>query len=257
MSEDVVTSQTEVALTYETLYELMRREKGREELQQLDPKFFSQLVGYLRDKETTYGDAGHKNDLFSISERDRLHLEMQNIRRLVKELYERREKKILEMALNRSRTNANIVDTTNLLTEERAFFDQVVSVLDLFRNNVLGSILQVREPQLASHLLSSFTPPVPAPTFPSTATPGSIVAEQSSLSGQSNPSPSTIVGEQSTLVSGSQSPSAVKQVRFLQEVPQVVGPEMEPYGPYSPNDTAELPSEIAEIWIEQGMAVER
>ncbi|MBI4145674.1 hypothetical protein HY493_05740 [Candidatus Woesearchaeota archaeon] len=246
VEETAVSAQHDVALTYETLYELMRREKGREELQQLDPKFFAQLVGYLRDKETTYGDAGHKNDLFSISERDRLHLEMQNIRRLVKELYERREKKIIDMALNRSRTNANIVDTTNLLTEERAFFDQVVSVLDLFRNNVLGSLLQVREPQLASHTLSSFTPPT-ASAFPS------VPASQQDFPSTADPG---TIGGQSTL-STSPSEPAIKHVRFLQEVPQVVGAEMEPYGPFSPNDTAELPSEIADIWIEQGACVER
>ena len=220
MDQQAVTSQNRVVLTYETLYELLRREKNREELQALDASFFADLVAYLREKDILYQDSSRKTDVFSMAERQRLHTELHNIHRLVKELYERREKKIIDMALNRSRTNANIVDTTNLLAEERALFDQFVNVLDLFRNSVLASILQLREPML--------TPKQAFGTPTQTAEP----------------------------IPNLQPASAQKQVRFLQSVPQVVGTEMETYGPFNPNDTASLPAEIADIWIEQGMAVE-
>jgi DNA replication initiation complex subunit (GINS family) len=220
MAEDTAQmALKEVALTYEKLYELLRREKNREELQLLDPAFFSQLVFYLTEKDRGYSDTNVKTDLFSISERDRLHSELQNIRRLVKELYERREKKIIEMGLNRSRTNSNIVDTTNLLPEERALFDNVVSTLDLFRHSILGNVLSLRNPLLSGTTsLSALLP----------AAPGSIATPA----------------------------SAHKRLRFLQSVEQVFGTEMEPYGPFAPNDTASIPREIAEVWIEQGAAVE-
>ena len=158
---EAVTSQKDVSLTYEKLYELLRREKSREELQQLDPIFFTHTVSYLTEKDHTYHDALTKTDVFSMNERQRLQTELHNIHRLVKELYERREKKILDMALNRSRTSANIIDTTNLLSEERALFDQLVATLDLFRSGVLQNLLQLRSPQL-SHLsfTTSFKPSI-------------------------------------------------------------------------------------------------
>jgi len=236
MAEDTtVTAQKEVALTYEKLYELLRREKNREELQQLDPLFFSQLVSYLAEKDRSYGEAGTKNDMFSISERDRLHSELQNIRRLVKDLYERREKKVLEMALNRSRTNANIVDTSNLLSAERALFDQLVSTLDLFRHGIYGNVISLREPQLAPTLASgqSFTP------TPSVGTTFSANIPTPEIQPGSAPLP-----------------KSQRNLRFLQPVPQVVDSNMDPCGPFSPNDIAVIPSEIADIWIEQGAAVE-
>lgn len=233
MADDTtVTSQKEVALTYEKLYELLRREKNREELQALDAQFYAYLVSYLGEKDRSYADSGTKNDLFSINERDRLHSELQNIRRLVKDLYERREKKILDMALNRSRTNANIVDTTNLLPAERALFDQMVSTLDLFRHGIYGNVIALREPQLSPVFTSasSFTQP-PVKAHHETL---SVPIEQ--------PTPSL--------------PKSHRTLRFLQQVPQVVDSNMESYGPFAVNDTAKIPSEVADIWIEQGAAVE-
>jgi len=52
----------------------------------------------------------------------------------------------------------------------------------------------------------------------------------------------------------------VKQVtcvlRFLQEIPALVGADMKTYGPFMPEDIATLPPENARILIKQGMAIE-
>jgi DNA replication factor GINS len=44
-------------------------------------------------------------------------------------------------------------------------------------------------------------------------------------------------------------------LRFIQEIPALVGADMKTYGPFSPEDIANLPIENAQILIEQGMAV--
>ena len=62
----------EVVLTYETLYEILRKEKSREELQQLDEHFLADALNYFREKQQAYDDNLTKNDIFSQSERDRL-----------------------------------------------------------------------------------------------------------------------------------------------------------------------------------------
>jgi DNA replication factor GINS len=45
-------------------------------------------------------------------------------------------------------------------------------------------------------------------------------------------------------------------VRFLQEVPEIIGSDMKPYGPFRAEDVATLPTENARILISQGAAVE-
>jgi hypothetical protein len=279
MAEAVTSqSQKDVSLTYEKLYELLRREKSREELQQLDPIFFTHAVSYLAEKDRTYHDALTKTDVFSMNERQRLQTELHNIHRLVKELYERREKKILDMALNRSRTSANIIDTTNLLSEERALFDQLVATMDLFRSGVLQNLLQLRAPQL-SHLsfTTSFKAPmtetplpsfanVPPPTtvqFPTTTsspiaaailpTSAPSTAPASVVPSTSSPAPDGGVSHTQSIPNN----SGMKRVRFLQSVPQVIDSDMLPHGPFDPNDIAAIPKEVADIWIEQGACVEQ
>jgi DNA replication factor GINS len=44
-------------------------------------------------------------------------------------------------------------------------------------------------------------------------------------------------------------------LRFVQEIPAIVGSDMKTYGPFEPEDIATLPSENARILIKQGVAV--
>lgn len=138
-------AEQEIAVTYETLFELLRLEKSREELQQLSPAFFDDLVDYINEKKKILEKAEAKRDLFAINERDKTRNQLENIKRIVKELYEKREKKIILMAINKSRTGSDIVDTSALLEEEKSFFGEVLAVLDKHRNKVLLSLLEGRE----------------------------------------------------------------------------------------------------------------
>jgi DNA replication factor GINS len=45
-------------------------------------------------------------------------------------------------------------------------------------------------------------------------------------------------------------------LRFLKEVPAIIGSDMKPYGPFKAEDIATLPAENARILINQGVAVE-
>ncbi len=224
--EEVV-SQKEVAVTYETLYEMLRREKSREELQGLDEGFLLDVLSYLREKQRILDDAEKKQDMFSLDEREKTQVQLVNIRKIVRELYERREKKIADMALNRSRTRSNLIDTSTLLVHERYLFDSIVSVLDSFRDSVLHSVLSLREPSLTINL-------------PETAkTQQEIQVAQSLVQPAEEPPEPTI-----------------KFVKFTQPVEQFVGKELELYGPFQPDQREQLPADIADILIAKGSAVE-
>lgn len=45
-------------------------------------------------------------------------------------------------------------------------------------------------------------------------------------------------------------------LRFVSDIPALVGADMKTYGPFKPEDIATLPTENAQILIKQGMAIE-
>lgn len=50
--------------------------------------------------------------------------------------------------------------------------------------------------------------------------------------------------------------SGLTAVRFLQEIPEIVGADMKTYGPFKPEDVASVPKENAKTLIKQGVAAE-
>ena len=120
--------EKEVNISYETLFEMLRIEKNRDDLQQLPSVFFDDVLAYLREKQQILDESRVKEDLFSATERDKVSAEMANIKKILRELYERREKKIITMALNKSRTKSNIIDTSKLMKEEILLFQRHLGV---------------------------------------------------------------------------------------------------------------------------------
>ncbi len=140
--------EQEVILTYETIYELVRREKSREELQKLDENYLRDVLSYLREKQRAYDDNLAKTDIFSQSERDKLHIQITNIKKLIKDLYDIRERKIINMSINHTRTQAHIMDTAHLVHHEKEIFDSMTTVMKRYRQGVLYKILEQREPDV-------------------------------------------------------------------------------------------------------------
>lgn len=138
----------EVVFTYEALYELLRREKSREELQKIDPAFFVNVLNYLKDKQRSYDDSLAKNDMFSQSEREKVNIQFNNAKRLIRDLYDIRERKIIIMAVNHCRTKAHLLDTVNLLPEESALFNALCASLGFHRGNILQRLLDLRQPEI-------------------------------------------------------------------------------------------------------------
>lgn len=142
----------EIAITFETLYDLLMREKQREELLQLEPSFYQDVISYLQEKMRAWERIKQETDLFSLGERDKIEAELKNIRKVLKDLYEKREKKIIDTALNKSRVG-HALDATNLLDEERKFFDSIVNVMDRFRKGVLLNLFKMEMPNVSAEVL--------------------------------------------------------------------------------------------------------
>jgi len=213
-----------IMITYETLFEILRKEKNREELQKLNETFFSDVLNYINEKKRDLENKEQKS-LFYDNEKERLISDLKNIQSILKEIYSRREKKIVDMALNKSRTGSSIIDTNSLLKEEQTMFNDIVEVLDRFRNGIIINLLSGKLPEVHKHL----------------------ICEDGSNKEQ---------GESDFSETPSLSQSSTITLRFLQPVPKFVGTELEVYGPYDEDEIAALPKEIAEVLIAKERAEE-
>ncbi len=139
--------ERDVVITYETLYEILRREKLRTELQPLDKNFLKDVVNYLTDKQSIFDSQVKKNSIFSGSETQKTQKQIENIKRMIQELYEKRENKIVQLAIYASRADEKN-DFKEMLEEEKKLYEELVSLLDKFRKNVLLTVLSLKIPEL-------------------------------------------------------------------------------------------------------------
>ena len=210
----------EVVFTYETLYELLRREKDKEELQELDENFYKEALAYLKEKQELYDETLKKDDLFSVNERDALHTQINNIRKLLKDFYDKRERKIIDMAINAVKINKNVIDTSALLNSEKELYEKMITVLENFRKDVLLNVLMLRQPTIEERK--------------------DVKKEDAAIKNTEE----------------KKEEPKIKTVKFKENIEQFVGKNLEVYGPFSQDDEAKLPSEIAQILVKQGKVEE-
>ena len=218
----------EVNITYETLFELLKRERDRTDLQKLEPTFFNNFVDYLNEKMEMLGK---EDALFSYDEKKKVEKQIENARRIIKGIYERREKKVLNIALTKSRTKSDVIDTSSFLDNERRFFDEIVKVLDVFRNEVIDNVIEGKQ--------------ISALTIESKKI-NKVADEDAQIKSGTNP----------VAVENKEKVKNIKLVRFLYAVPKFVGKELELYGPFEEEYIANLPSDIADILIGKGRVEE-
>jgi len=222
----------DIVITYDTLYELLRNEKNKEELQQLNHSFFKDVVHYINDKQNNFNKPTEQQGLFEADEREKKIIQINNIKRLLKELYERREKKIISMALNKSRFSSSLINNSLLLEEERLFYEMLVGLLNSQRERILNKLLQGEIPNEIN--LDN-------------------IKKQGMFESAEN-----LIKEKAENILNIQKekdrPSRL--IRFLEPVPQFIGEDLLDYGPYDEEDVAKLPREIADVLIQKERAEE-
>ncbi len=251
---------SEIKITLETLYDVLRNEKNKEDLQELESSFYIDVVSYLREKKALLDSKNDEDELFTNNEKEKLEYELRSLKRILKEIYEKREKKMIEIALNKSRTRSDIIDTSHMLREEKEFYQKMVQHLDNYRKGVLLNLFKGELPFIEDILrkkdLSNFTEP-------------SIIEEEKE-----------IVKENKTfkkfehVVNTSNEPEKEKEevksdeelepeqeskvdftkIKFLQTVPKFIWKDMKEYGPFKIDEEAPIFSEIAELLIRKGRA---
>jgi DNA replication initiation complex subunit (GINS family) len=231
----------DIRINYETLFDLLRREKNREELQALDKDFYEQVFAYLNEKKSSLNKK--EDELFASAEKEKLKIQFQNIRRLIKELYEKREKKIINMAMGKARTGSDVIDTSALLPSEKEFFNDQVSLFVQYKDKVLDRILNLKEfdNSKAEQDKKEGSPLGQEIVKPKEETKEEIKKE---------------VKEEKEEKEISVAAGAVerKKVLITDSLPRFVGRDGEILGPFNEGEEVELDSQIADVLVKKGKA---
>jgi len=193
-------------VSYEDIYELLRVEKYSTDLQELKPEDIQKIREYFRTKMEMLGKQKEGLKFFDQSQKDKIKLEIENAKKVLKDLYNWREKKLINRALFSSRTDFKLKDSTNMLANENEAY---LKMLELLRDNSL-TFFRLFDPETASLI--------------------------------ENVQPKGLKNENRFL-------------RFIEDVPELIGTDLQKYGPFSKEEMAHIPKEIADLLLKQNKAV--
>ena len=132
-------------ITYEALYDILRKEKSSVELQVLEQDFFEKVIRYLREKRDILESQRLKDSVFAPDSVKKTKKQVENIQKILKEIYERRESKIMQLAISCSRSGNKIADKSIFLKEEFHLFNEIFSKLGEFRQGIIQNLVEGRE----------------------------------------------------------------------------------------------------------------
>ena len=175
------------------------------------------------------------------------------------ELYEawKKEKENVEIQRLPKNFYAKIADYVQKIREERRMLDKKTTKAKLLNRefksvkNMAEELFQLRYKKLREKSLARETVPR-----------GVLIEEEEKLYGEILPLAEAYQAFLKGVLRGH--PSRIERqekpkkilLRFVQEIPAIVGSDMKTYGPFEPEDIATLPSENARILVKQGVAVE-
>ena len=208
----------EVKITYETLFDLLRRERSRNELQDLEKTFYDDVRAYLTEKEEMLTSTGKYT---SRAEIEKIKIQIKNAKKIISELYETREKKIMHLASSKVKTNSLLLKTSTLLDKEKELFEKAVELLSQYKEQIL---VKIKEDNVYdNHNYEASKKEDKTKTVESAVNKTNTLSDQVSLVLNTN-------------------------------LPKFVGLDKKIYGPYNKGDEIKLPNNIAQLLLEKGRA---
>lgn len=108
-------------LNYDELMRIYRLEKNSSKLVDLEADFYNALNSFMQNEKKKYLDS--LNDFSESKARN-----FSNLKKIIEEIFNLREKKILNKALIASRTKE--IDSSNLCPQEEKTFNEILSILN-------------------------------------------------------------------------------------------------------------------------------
>ena len=113
-------------ITYNDIYETLRKERYSEQLQQIPKNFVQEVSAYLKDKKAITEKSG---DIFSETI-TKTKKQFENAVSIFRELMLRRKKKLLDLAFVAAETGISKRDYENMLSFEKEVFDKIMKSLE-------------------------------------------------------------------------------------------------------------------------------
>ncbi|PIN76866.1 hypothetical protein COV17_00655 [Candidatus Woesearchaeota archaeon CG10_big_fil_rev_8_21_14_0_10_36_11] len=252
-----------IRITLETLYDILRNEKKREDLQKLEETFFIDVVSYMKEKKALLDSKQSSDDIFASGERDKLEYELRSIKRILKEIYERREKKIIDIALNKSKTGSDLIDTSCMLYKEKNFYENIIITLNVYRQGILGQLFKGEMPMIGNEephsqsktIKNAFTQFEPSlKNGPKTQTEQEMQQQETGKDEQPQKAHEINKENDNNKIQDSQENEMTK-VKFIKPMPSFVWKDMKTYGPFDEGEEFRIFPEVAELLVRKGRAV--
>ena len=234
-------SRNAANVTYDKLFELLRTERTDPNLQQLPPAFFVDVRAYLALKQESIAKSKISTDIFAADHVETVQQQVRNALHILADIYDRRERKIVNLALNKVRAVGHNVDTSKLLVEEKALFTHIVTLLSAQRATVQKLLTQDEI--------------VVLPSASSAPLPGSAIDSQVS-GAQTAALACELVTANSVAQTASvqtQSDSVAEKYEVIAPISEFFGPDMQRYGPFAVGDQASFSEQIVRILIKKNL----
>lgn len=113
-------------ITYNDIYEALRKEKYSEQIQPLEKNFIKEVADYFKEKKEI---SEKKDDMFSDTI-TKTKKQFENAISIFKELMLRRKKKLLNLAFIAKETGISKRDFENMLDAEKEMFDKIIKSIE-------------------------------------------------------------------------------------------------------------------------------
>lgn len=122
----------EETITFELIRRIQREEQRSPKLTKLPENFYQNVRNYLQQKRSISEKMEERKEV----------IEIKNIESLAKDIFDRRERKIMTQAVNSARIGMTI---ENLTDEEKEFLNQAVGLIKARREKILKELLEKPE----------------------------------------------------------------------------------------------------------------
>jgi DNA replication initiation complex subunit (GINS family) len=215
-------------ITFGMIRQIHREEKNSVSLQKLPENFFALVRNWLSEKEKLYESSKNPEVL----------MEIENAKKILKDLISRREKKIVISALNVIRGG---LPPENMTSEEEELFNKLVNLLNTFRYEiefgVIGDGMKEKIEEIKENLQELRKSEVE----------GSEEEKRTEVEDGCADS----IGE---LQEGKLGDENLIKIKILSNIPRFVDDDLRSYGPYNAGEVVELPKDIANILISRKIA---
>lgn len=226
----------EEVFTYDDLYEILRQELSTKDLQPLETETIKKIKKYLDSKEELLSKS--KSTKF-LKEKRKLLDEIENARQILSKVYQKRIKKIITRAIFTIRSESGARDTSNMLPFEEEVYNKLIKNLEKSKEKFFSTVEEGKTEG---------------------SKPKSEKTKKEKKKEKKDKKKSKEKKEESKELKSKEKKESektkTKEIRMLEDIPELTGPNLKNYGPYKEGEVAELPAELAVLIINKGKARE-